>query len=103
MMKIVYNGKIFIFEIYGNEVHLWNESGITSLYRKNIDKNSSFLDIYEQLKHTMDLYNNGIIYCSDCGKEMKIEEVAGRYFAGLYCRECWEREWKEKEARETYE
>ena len=36
--------------------------------------------------------------CSGCGKEMKLEEVAGYpLFAGINCRECWERHCEETE------
>lgn len=45
---------------------------------------------------------NDIIYCSDCGKKMPKSEIAGHYFAGSYCKDCWEGYWKEKESKEDY-
>ncbi len=40
----------------------------------------------------------GVRRCSGCGKEMKLEEVAGYpLFAGINCRECWERHCEETE------
>lgn len=48
-------------------------------------------------------FENGLIKCADCGKLVKYEDIRNnRFFAGLYCDECWEREWKEVEANETY-
>lgn len=42
------------------------------------------------------------VHCSDCDKLIEFEDVAGRYFSGLFCEPCWEETWKEVEARETY-
>ena len=48
-------------------------------------------------------YCNGLIHCSKCGKKVKQSEIAGRYFAGIYCQECWEGGVREIEARENYD
>ena len=48
-------------------------------------------------------YSHEIIRCSDCEVAMSKDEIAGRYFAGVYCSDCWERKWKAIEAAETYD
>ena len=46
---------------------------------------------------------NGIRHCSHCDKILNDEkDVGGHYFAGIYCKECWEREYRAKEEQETY-
>jgi hypothetical protein len=71
-------------------------------FKINIDEipNEEFIKWIEK---TTDEYIKGIIHCSDCGKEINYDEIAGRYFAGNYCKDCWEREWKEREAKENYD
>lgn len=48
-------------------------------------------------------FSRGIVPCSNCKKKIKKEEIAGRYFAGVYCKECWENKYKAIEARENYD
>ena len=60
-------------------------------------------DFIEWIENITYEYINGIVHCSDCNKSLKEEEIAGRFFAGIYCKECWEKEWKEREAKETYD
>lgn len=48
-------------------------------------------------------YCDGDIHCSSCGQQIKQKEIAGRYFAGIYCKDCWESKYKDIEAKETYE
>lgn len=59
-----------------------------------------FIDWIEDISYE---YINNIVHCSDCNKAIKKDEIAGRFFAGIYCKDCWEREWKEREADETYD
>ncbi len=97
-----YGDNLFDFSIYKDEFCVWDENGTTSVLHCRIDNSSvpskEFIDqLYEKLNN----YNNGIFTCSDCGA--KITSVAGRYFAGIYCKNCWERKWKAVEAAETYD
>jgi len=48
------------------------------------------------------LIDKGKAHCSDCQEIMDVDKIGGRYFAGIYCQSCWEREWKAIEAKETY-
>jgi hypothetical protein len=52
----------------------------------------------------MEKFTNGSVHCSKCGNEIIWREAMGRrYFAGIYCVDCWENEMKQVEARETYD
>ena len=93
----------FAFGIYDNQFCLWHE-GHDSLGEKKINMNSTPDEKF--IKWVDEKINNkieGKINCSDCGKLINEKEIAGRYFAGLYCKDCWERTWKEIEAKETYD
>lgn len=95
---------LFAFSVYKNEFCVWNESGSISVLHCSIDNNSApskhFIDqLYEKLNN----YNDGIYHCSDCGVSITKNDIAGRYFAGIYCKNCWNREWKTVEAAETYD
>ena len=96
-------GMKFAFGIYDNQFCLWHE-GHDSLGERKIKINSTPDE--EFIKWVDEKINNkieGKIKCSDCGKLINEKEIAGRYFAGLYCKDCWERTWKEIEAKETYD
>jgi hypothetical protein len=83
-------------------VSLYDQWGTENLYSATVDNTDKFSTIYKDIIKVMENWDNDIINCSDCGKEITHQEVAGRYFAGKYCRECWEGKWKEIEAKETY-
>lgn len=88
------------------EINIWNSSGYDHLFRKVVkfdDQNKIDRDSKKEIIERMDEYSKGEIHCSDCQKIMKRQDVAGRYFAGLYCTDCWERKWKAIEAKETYD
>ena len=104
------NGNKFAFSIYypsnslatKGEFNLWYE-GHEALGECEIDEKSvpgenfiKWLD--EKISNKLE----GKINCSDCGKIISEKEIAGRYFAGQYCKECWEGKWKEIESKETY-
>ena len=50
-----------------------------------------------------DDYNHNIIRCSGCGNHINRDDIAGRYFAGVYCQHCWDTKYKAIETAETYE
>lgn len=94
---------LFAFSVYKDEFCVWDESGNTSVLHCGIDSsNVPSKDFIDQLHETLNNYNNGICRCSDCGIGMTKDDVAGRYFAGIYCKNCWDKEWKAIEAAETY-
>lgn len=91
----------------GWNIHIWDHTGTTtiiSLIQSVKDENNDYLtkDNYKLICNSTERFVKGFINCSDCGNEIKQIEKGGRYFAGTYCQECWDRKWKEIEARETY-
>lgn len=97
--------KRFGFFLHPNssEFSLYNDfSEHLGCFEININDipNDDFIEWIENITYE---YINGIVHCSDCNKAMKKEEIVGRFFAGIYCKECWEREWKERETRENYD
>lgn len=101
--RLEYKNHSFKFGIYDDQFDLWDsDDKILGSFCIKIEKppTEEFIKwIYE----TIEKYIEGIVHCSDCGREIKKDEIAGRYFAGIYCKECWDREWAEREARETYD
>lgn len=83
---------------------IWDSNGSTTLGSYSIDvyapPTSEFID---WLSHIIDDYSNGILHCSDCGKPFPKDEPQGRYFAGVFCKDCWNRTWRAIEAAEDYE
>jgi hypothetical protein len=55
------------------------------------------------IEDTTSNYLKGLISCSDCGKMIKQSDIAGRYFAGIYCKDCWNKTWAKIAERETYD
>jgi hypothetical protein len=54
-------------------------------------------------KNVLDDFSMGIVRCSDCGSKQKFSLIErNRYFAGIYCDDCWNRKWKAIEAKEDY-
>lgn len=88
-----------------SDVNLWCQNGASSLLNKKgfnyfeADISPLADDIFEAIQDN----ENGVVRCSDCGKKITKDKIAGRYFAGVYCQECWDTTWKDIEARETYE
>jgi len=89
------------------DIAVWDATGGTALctlFQEMIDKESDTLSDknYKILCNVSEQHSKGITPCSKCKKLLKKEEIAGRYFAGVYCTECWEGEMKEIEAKENY-
>lgn len=82
---------------------IWNVSGSTALGRIatcDVDEMLRFIE-----RRAVD-WSSGYVYCSECGAKMRrfnSVDIGGRYFAGAYCRHCWEGKWRAVEARETYD
>lgn len=94
--------KRFEFGIYDSEFHLWDDfSQALGGFKVDINKvpSQKFIDWIENITKE---YCESIVHCSDCDKTIKKDEIAGRYFAGIYCSDCWNRKWKAVEAKETY-
>lgn len=101
--QLEYKNHSFKFGIYGGQFILWDSDDKTLGSFSVEEKNPPTEEFLKWIYETIEKYIEGIIHCSDCGREIKKNEIAGRYFAGIYCKECWNREWKEREAKETYD
>lgn len=115
LLNIISGGHMFSFSVYkipnkpnNYELTFWDYRGSVALLSKTITvedwetspiPNKDFLEIREVLE----AYSNGYINCSGCSQQIKINNVAGQYFAERYCVACWENKYKAIEARENYE
>jgi hypothetical protein len=86
-------------------LHVWlfNESfsiGDKPFRAKYDDKLPS--DVYKWLKDITENFHNGLFNCSGCKKKILISEISGQFYAGRYCKECWESKYKAIEAKENY-
>lgn len=102
-VKLVANDIKFAFSVTW-DFTIWNSDGSTSLGRCGIDRSLPPTDEFiDWLYQIIDDYSHKIIHCSDCGKPLPEGKCAGSYFAGVYCKDCWERKWRVIEAAEDYE
>lgn len=137
--NLSHNGKLFSFSVrrhnpptgsirykelkskYGKtdyvfEFSLWDQTGTQSLLNIEFiinDISGDFPEsVLDEIREVCDNYLRGKVNCSDCRKEVKANEIAGRYFASQYCPSCWhgvagehkgKGGWREVEAKETYE
>lgn len=59
--------------------------------------------VLDKVAKRTERFSQGYVPCSNCEKEEKIKDIEkNRYFAGIYCNECWERKYKAIEAKENY-
>ena len=97
-------GYEFVFSIYGKDLFLWDHSGGTEIGKVSLDDDLKVRK--EQLNKMVRLtesFTNGIIECGLCDKEINYQENRNhRYYAGIYCPECWSSEIKAIEAKEDY-
>ena len=110
---LYYNDKIYNIGYFDNKIHIWSPKDETipeNLREISIggfeypvdSKSVPDHDFIKWLEKTVDNFENHIINCCECGKEIAFSEIAGKYFAGVYCKDCWENKWKEIEAKEDY-
>ncbi len=117
------NGNIRFSNIYGTEfsfmlskhehlttkktwydLSVWDAYGSTSIISGIVPENSKERQAFiEKVIAFSEEFTKGKIHCSDCGKIVNYNDVRGnRYFAGIYCDDCWNSKWKEIEAKENY-
>ena len=86
---IDYNGNKFSAMVSGKpenvEHHIWNETGVTSIYYWKGELKISV----EELKKKLDASIQGIDFCCCCGKPIYQGEKSEGYWAGIYCMKCW--------------
>lgn len=96
------NGTDFQIRCFTDKsLYLWTDHGCRSLFSV-----SDIIDDPRQYDEAITTaivnYLNGFMRCAECGKVMPLEEIGGNYFAGYYCKHCWETKWRAIEAKETY-
>jgi hypothetical protein len=96
------------------DVSLWDYKGTTILGKWEFTAKLTEtlpIEIIDSIALKTKKYSEGKVSCSDCLKEIDVGKHAGRYFAGIYCTECWLGEtgkhkgrggWKKVESLETY-
>lgn len=100
-----HEGGNFTAERYreNDELVIWANNGRTEIGHYFGMKGKSIDELVPVIKSDIENFLNGYVKCSECERLLKKEEIAGRYFAGSYCKGCWEGKWKAIEARETYD
>jgi hypothetical protein len=96
-------------------LHLWDSRGCTSLYGTTFqisDYNDTLpKEVVNDINRAIREFEKGEVSCSDCGNTTDANS-GRRYFAGIYCPECWIGEtgqhakkggWQEVEHKETYD
>lgn len=117
------NGNIRFSNIYGTEfsfmlskhknintkeawhdISVYGTYGSTAIISGVIPENSNERQSFiKKVMAYSEEYTKGIIHCSDCGKAVNYLNVQkNRYFAGIYCDDCWNRKWKAVEEKENY-
>jgi len=86
------------------DLSVWDTRGSVSIASGVVPENSKKRRAF--VKKVLDIseeYTQGKIHCSDCGNVVNYHDVKrNRYFAGIYCDDCWNRKWKAIEAKENY-
>lgn len=111
-IKSFIGGRLFSFLLHENSttftLSIWDSSGNRALGTITVNKadlqdGKMPKESYTLLENLLNMYVSGNIACSKCGKIIKQEDIAGRYFAGVYCTDCWEGGVKEQERRQNYD
>ena len=103
--RLVINDHPFAVMFHRDQISLWANDGSTCL--KGVDKydykeglqEEQVKQIYDSIKNYLD----GFINCDGCGKLINKKDIAGYFFAGVYCKDCWERYYKKRAEEENYE
>lgn len=106
-VRLEYRRHMFAFGVYASKqanFQIWNDTGNVHIAELPRPDNDIPDDLWiAQLKSRLDEFLEGYMRCSDCGKKIAQNQIAGRYYAGSYCSDCWNRAWKEIAARDTYD
>ena len=109
-------GDLFSFGIYITKVKginkywslkFWNSSGQDAI----IEVSQDFKSLYDKISNDnlklindkLEQYSKGKIDCSECKTTINKIDIAGKYYAGVFCKNCWESKWKAIEAKESYD
>lgn len=93
----------FYFSSVNDTFKLWDDySRFLGEFKIN-SKDIPSVEFIKWIEKVTDDYLRGVVKCSDCKKTILENEIAGRYFAGIYCEDCWNSKWKKIEEKETYD
>jgi hypothetical protein len=111
-------GMLFKFRLTQTDIQVWDcngkmifEAGFPDRFngakkfdtdRPNYDAVLP-LEIYNKMNEACSDYVRGMIACSKCETKILKTAVAGHFYAGSYCSDCWENGVKQQEARENYD
>ena len=101
-------GTSFTAHIYQNNkgkitLTLWDDRGHVSLGSYLMQEYGFQGTEFTRLCDVMNDWTRGFMPCSHCGKRINYQDNSSHsYFAGIYCLECWDKTYKAKEAKETY-
>lgn len=101
---MLYKHEHFTTKETWHELAVWDTYGSIALTSGAVPEDSK--ERRDFIKKVLDIskeYTQGKIHCSDCGNVVNYHDVKrNRYFAGIYCDDCWNRKWKAIEAYENY-
>ena len=109
MTKIMYKDTLFTFSVYIDrdnfvDVAFWDITSTKSVFNLTSKELTIIEKQVNEIQKHLENYCNGIIECSECHKELQLgKDIAGSYYAGVYCNHCWETKWKGIEARDNYD
>lgn len=86
------------------DLSVWDSLGKTAVISGIVPENTNERRAFvKKVLDTSEIFTTGKIHCSDCGKVVNYRDVQNnKYFAGIYCDDCWNGKWKEIEAKENY-
>lgn len=83
-------------------INVWDYIGLNEIFKGTIPQNDR-QDFINEMMEASTKWSHGEKRCNDCGKWINYKEnISHRYFAGVYCLDCWVRKWKAVEAAENY-
>lgn len=91
------------------DITIWDARGNTTIDVISFDikdVNTDYIpnDIYRRMEEVTEDFSRGKVSCSGCGSKHDYSKIKHqKYFAGIYCNNCWETKYKAIESSETYE
>lgn len=80
------------------EVLVYNMNGDEIIYREYITVKDNLHDVTHHIANKLTKHMSGLIECTGCHDGIQKEAVAGKIYAGSFCKECWEEKGYKKEA-----
>lgn len=110
------NGMLFSFHLTMSSLTVWDSTDNRCLFKESwqeVKDTGNYAskhydatipkDVFDRMENICNLYVKGQIPCSKCDKALYHNEIAGTFYAGSYCSDCWENGVKQAEANENYD